>query len=422
MNQKEQDIALFKFKIIAPALQETGVKQVEYFKKMATKEHNVPFMSKKIFSSSTFKKWLHLYRKDGFSALKPSYRKDKGISRKLNLPLIEKIKKILGMFNFRTVKNLYDYLINEEYITEKNFTYTTLNNFVREKGLFNIKNKSIKRKAYESLYINSLWIVDFMYGPYVYFGKKKVQSYLCAIIDDYSRLIVRAKYYITMSNLAFELTLKEAISAFGICNKLYSDNGKVFLEGHLALIAAKLGFVMIHSKVGDAASRGKIERYFRTVRDRQIPVFHYKYKDREKTIENLNKHFELWLLEDYNKKIHSSIKKTPFDRYMENKEKTTVRNCSDAKLNNAFMHIIYRRVNNDSTVQINNILYEVPAKYINKKIQIRYSIDIKEYFLFENDTQVIKLIKLDKKRNSIFPIRFHNNDEQNNNKSGDNNV
>jgi len=408
---KKQEFALFKYKLIAPVLVESNILARDYFREASLKEYDIPGLGKKKFSAKTFVKWLHLYRKHGFEGLMSFQRKDKGHFRKISTELLEKIKHLLSIYQFRTVKNLHEYLINENIISPQGFTYATLNNVFNAHNLKNFLPNPKARKAFETEHIHSLWMVDFMHGPYVKKGRHKVKSYLCAIIDDYSRFIMGAQFFETESNYALEITLKDAISIFGIPNRLYSDNGKVFLSGHLSLIAARVGFILIHSKPYDAASRGKIERYFRTVRDRFIPFFHIHTKETDITLENLNAQFSTWLKQEYHMKEHSSFKMKPYDRYFQNRNITKIRVIEKDKLDKAFMHVEHRTVAQDSTITIHNIRYEVPPRFINKKIEIRYQIEAPDsFYIFENEQCTAKAIKLDKKLNSHFPIRFNEQD------------
>ena len=407
--------ALFKFQIIAPVLNDRELNQKKYFKKMAGQKYlNPNFTKQEKFSPSTFKKWLFLYKKYGLSGLQGGVRKDKGESRSIGDELKQTVSNLVGEYKFRTVTNLYEYLIANNIISEHEFTYATLNNYIKQNNIFNPDIQKKERKAYEVEHINNLWVTDFMYGPYVFVGKSKVRTYLCAIIDDYSRVIVAAAFYETQSTLALELTLKNAIATFGIPNKLYSDNGKVFSGGYLDIISARIGFIMVHSKPHDAASRGKIERFFRTVRDRFIPGFHIRNKDQRLTLELLNSDFSSWLFADYNNKIHSTINSTPLSRYFADNENVKIRKVAKQDINTIFYHTMYRTVNNDSTISNNRVIYEVPAKYIGKKIEIRFSPECQnELFLYENDKQILQLKILNRHENSKFPIRF-NKEEFNN--------
>lgn len=409
---KNMDFALFKFQIIAPVLNDNKMVQKKYFEQMAEKTFDLSFTKQTKFSSTTFKKWLYLYKKYGLDALKGQFRKDKGSTRVISDELKEKIKKLATEYNFRTITNLYEYLIQQEIIYESDFTYATLNSFLRKNNIFNSEIQKKERKAFEMPHINMLWMTDFMYGPYVYSGKSKTRTYLCAIIDDHSRVVTSASFYITQTVKSLEQTLKNAICKFGVPNKLYCDNGKVFIGGYFQVISARLGFVIVHSGVHDAPPRGKIERLFHTVRDRFIPKFYIENKDQRITLDLLNNSFSSWLNNDYNNKIHSGIKQKPLDRYFKDTENVKIRKIPSNQIDPIFYHTIYRRVNNDSTIPYNNTLYELPAKYIGKKVELRFDSACDHIlYLFENDKQILRLKELNKHENAMFPIRF-NKEEQ----------
>jgi hypothetical protein len=53
------------------------------------------------------------------------------------------------------------------------------------------------------------------------------------------------------------------------------------------------------------------------------------------------------------------------------------------ELDNHFLHRVTRKVNNDATIILNSKYFEVPAKYIGQKINIRYSpFDLDKAFIF----------------------------------------
>jgi len=405
-KDKEIQIAVFKYGIIAPVLNDKSIQQKKYFLKMAQNEYDMPYMGKRKFSASTFKKWLLKYYKDGFEGLKPSFRKDKGDSRSISENLRHILGDVVKKYKFRTVKNVYDYLIVRNIIKENQFTYATLNNYIKKNALFNPEIQKKPRKAFETEHINELWMTDFMYGPYVKEGKKKLRSYLVVILDDHSRFILAGDFFLTQSLISFEQVLKDAFLKFGICNKLYMDNGKVFVDNHLKLISARLGFVLVHSRPFDASSRGKIERFFRTVRDTFIPNLYIETK--EFTLKQLNESFHKWLREKYNRKVHSTIKTTPFDRYFNDMKNVKIRKKSAQVIQQAFLHTTERIVNRDSTISFETELFEVDPKYIGQRIEIRFDPTRKdELYLFENDNKVCQIKKLDRQANAKFPVKFN---------------
>ena len=409
MNEQDK-IAIFKYGLIAPVINDQSINKTRYFKKIAMMEYEYPGRVDKVkFSYRTFKKWLHLYGKFGYEGLKPAIRDDKGISRKIKKPIQEQIRELCSDYDFKTISNLYRYLIAEKIIEPGMFTEVTLRNFLRANQIHFDSQEKKPRKAFEAPHINILWTADFMHGPYVRTGKKKIKSYLCAIIDDYSRLITGASFYLAESSSSLEKTLKDAVLTYGIPQKFYCDNGKVFVSGYLHMVCAKLGTALIHSKPYDSPSRGKIERYFRTVRDMFLPNIIY---DSNLTIDILNDQFKKWLSEEYHKNVHRGIQDTPLDRYLNDMPDVKIREIAPHEVDGCFLHTVYRRVKNDSTITVDNILYEVPTKYIGKKIEIRFPLDApRDIRIYENNRQVATPKILDKHYNAQMHIQYSHKED-----------
>ena len=177
------------------------------------------------------------------------------------------------------------------------------------------------------------------------------------------------------------------------------------------MVCAKLGTALIHSKPYDSPSRGKIERFFRTVRDMFIPRLYIEHKTF--TLDQLNAAFSQWLLDEYNNNTHKSINDTPMDRYLADMPNVSIKTIVPSEADNFFHHAIFRKVKNDSTVAVDTILYEVPSKYIGKKIEIRYPLDNpQDLRIYEDDQQVAALTKLDKHYNSEARISYHTQEDE----------
>jgi transposase InsO family protein len=103
-----------------------------------------------------------------------------------------------------------------------------------------------------------------MYGVYLQQrGKdgryRKRQTYLVAILDDHSRLLCHGQFYFEQNVLAYLDCLKQAVQKRGIPERLYADNGQVFLSTQVKRIAAKMGTTVIHTKPRDAAAKGYVK-------------------------------------------------------------------------------------------------------------------------------------------------------------------
>ena len=176
-----------------------------------------------------------------------------------------------------------------------------------------------ERRAFEAPHAGDLYQTDIMYGPKLSLlcpdGRYRAQdTYLIAIIDDYSRVICHAEFFFKQDLMSYIHTLEQAVRKYGIPNRVYCDNGQVFMSPQIKRIGAQIGTRVLHTKVRDAAAKGKIERWFLTVRNRflngVLPV------KKVKTLEELNELFNVFVSE-YNQRIHSSINSSPIQRWLQ---------------------------------------------------------------------------------------------------------
>jgi hypothetical protein len=131
-DKKSEDIALFKYGIIAPILNDTGKRQAKYFRNMAKKVHEVPSLGEKKYKAPTFKSWLRDYRNGGFDALKLKTRADKGSSRKIREHLAHIIKDKVENFPFLSSAAIYRLLIAEGEIMPNQFGENTLRKYIKK--------------------------------------------------------------------------------------------------------------------------------------------------------------------------------------------------------------------------------------------------------------------------------------------------
>jgi len=133
-----------------------------------------------------------------------------------------------------------------------------------------------------------------------------------AFIDDCSRIIPFA-YFSTKQNFGVmkDVYLKAVIRR-GIPALVYLDNGKVYRSSIFHEGCARMGTTVIHAQVRDAASKGKIERFFSTVRKRFLPLISTEMLP----LDELNRAFLQWLEDDYHRKIHTGLGMTPLEKYM----------------------------------------------------------------------------------------------------------
>lgn len=411
---KRKEIALFKYSLISPVLVGNVAVQMSYFREMAQKEHNVPHQGRKKYKALTFKKWLKMYRRHGFDVLLPKERNDRGKSRKIDCQLQLDIKNALETYPFLNGSALHRLLVSEGNIRVGGINEGTLRKYIRDNQLRK-QFPADARKKFEKKYINQLWTADCMHGPYLQLENqsRKHKVFLIAAIDDHSRMICARGWFSHENSTALETTLKEGFGRYGLPQKLYCDNGSIFSSFHLQLACARLGIALIHSKPYDSPSRGKIERYFRTVRDKFLATLQ---KEEISNLEMLNDRFEHWLDKEYHKHLHTGIGETPMNRFMKNND-TQIRRVSQHELDTAFQMTIRRKVKNDATISVNSHLYECPPQFIGTTIEIRYPSDKpRDLTIYLNDKPLAKIKKVNLHENAdnhTLGISFTKKEEKN---------
>ena len=377
------DIAHFRFALVAPVIQGTFFEPsaAAYFRKVTEQDLTLPDGTLFKYNPKTLEKWLEAYRNNGMDGLMPKKRSDKGTSRALNDTAIEEIFNLKEQFPKLNATQIYFKLVENRFLSPS-VSVAAVQRFIKKHDLKSARNLNIKdRKAFEEAYFGAMFQADTCYLPYISEGGKKQRTYLIMILDDHSRLIVGGQIFYNDNAYNFQQVLKSAVSTYGIPHKLYLDNGSNYIDKQLALICGSIGTVKLHTPVRDGASKGKIERNFRTLRDRWLNGLDMS------TITSLETFNEL--LADYIRKhnttVHSAIKETPMDRFIRTRGKIKVPS-SHEWLDHNFHNRIERKVNNDSCISINKIYYDAPQQFIGMKVEVRFLPGSMEeaYILYDN--------------------------------------
>ncbi len=210
---------------------------------------------------------------------------------------------------------------------------------------------------------------DVMHGPAVFTaGRKKHKAYLIAFIDDASRVIPYAEFALGEKTRDFMPVFKQAIMQRGIPKRLFVDNGSAFRSRHLAIVCARLGVTLIHSRAYHAAAKGKIERWFRTVRQQFIPMLSDHNKS---SLANLNQALWAYVEGEYHHNIHRMLGESPLDRWA---------GCAGRvrypepglDLEEVFLLEDKRKVHKDRTISLHGKVYEADAALVGETVIVRY--------------------------------------------------
>ena len=320
----------------------------------------------------TLEDWYYAFQKGGFDALKPKQRSDRGKPRRLSPQQQQWILERARSFPGVPVKLLYrQWKQTDPTLPALSAIYRWLEcNDLDAQGRRYLLRQNIPgpTKAFEAPGVNDLWIADFSPGPFLALHPKTLPTHLCVILDDHSRLIPFASYGLAADTQAFLACLKEALRRRGLPRKLYTDNGGPFVNDHLKIVCANLGIRLIHSKPGHPWSRGKVERFFRTLQQDFETGLRLPGQAAGSLLE-LNGKLSLWLQEIYHPRDHDGIGESPQERFT--RALPLLRPLDpQLDLDRLFYTRIDRVVRKDGTVRINNGLFEINPALRGLKVQL----------------------------------------------------
>lgn len=396
-NNDYNDIGLFKFGIIAPAINKTHIYPTNEKFFDALSKQTFSFKGKNYtFSKSTLKKWYYIYNHKGFTKLQKCIRNDKDCSRKLNNDIIQRIITIRENYPQATGTSIYNKLISENYINKNKVSLSTILRFLKNNNLKSSQISNVERRMFEMEHVNDCWQSDTSDGPYITIDGVKKRAKLIMFIDDKSRMIMGFDFFFNDNAINMQSVLKKAVKTYGIPKKLFVDNGGPYSNKQLSLICASLGIILINAKPYSPESKAKIERSFRTIKDGWMRCTDWNCF---KSLDDAKKSLNNFLYNNYINKIHSSTNQTPNERW--HNEYNFVKYKDECEVDKMFLHRVSRKVRNDRTIKINNIFYEVPFKYVGLNIDFRYDPeDLSEIYVFKNEEQLETCKVVDKVSNS----------------------
>ncbi len=393
--KRNAEVAQFRFALIAPVIQGLfpDASATAYYKRVTASPLTLPDGNSISYSYKTLEKWKSQYSLGGLDALMPSARSDKGISRALSDEAIAEIYRIKKEQPRMNATQIYEHLVQESFLLAS-VSVDSVQRFIRHNDLKSARDPNLRdRKAYEEDEFGKIWQADTCYLPYITEDGQTRRVYCIIIIDDHSRLLVGGELFYNDNAYNFQKVLKNAIATYGIPDKLYVDNGCSYSNEQLSMICVSLGILLLHTRVRDGASKGKVERHFRTLKERWLYTLDIS------SITSLSQFNDMLrdYMRSYNTTFHRGIDGIPLERYEASKDHPR-KPQSREWLDDCFYNRISRKVRKDSTISIDKISYDVPMQFISAKVDIRFLPDDIDsaFILFENQR---------------FPIRRTNRNE-----------
>jgi transposase InsO family protein len=323
----------------------------------------------------TLEEWFYKYRNGGFEALKPRPRKDRNKSRILPEDTQQLILEMKREDPGRSAHLILRELELAGRIATSQASVSMVQRLLRRHGLSvpRMEWDHAARYRWEAAVCGELWQADALHGPLLMnpaTGRSQ-RVIVFGLIDDRSRLMPYLEGGFGETEQRFLSVLYQAMARRGIVRKLLLDNHASFSGYDLRLLCARLGIHLVHSRPGDAPSKGKIERIWRTLRAQLIDRLDL---ERVTTLDEFNLRLWTWVETEYHRQPHSSLSgRTPLEVW--ESEADQIRWAEDhQQLEQNFYGEAERFVRNDSTVQWRGIFYEVPPYLRRQKVRLRYAL------------------------------------------------
>ncbi len=361
-----REAALKRYAQIAPLL-EDGLEKAEAQKRRAEILEREPAVSER-----TLRRHLAAYREQGFGGLCPKKRTDAGRPRAVPAKVLEEAAALKRELPQRSVKRIIEILEGEGRVKRGLLRPSTLARHFTKLGLMEIpKVPKGGFRRFQKEHRNCLWQADLKYGPYLPDAKnpgKKTRTYLLAFIDDYSRLVPHAEFYLDQKLPALENCLRKAILKRGIPDKIYVDQGKIFVSRWFRMACARLNIRHLAAKPYSPEAKGKIEKFMQFV-DGFIAEVNLRPLE---TPKELNEAFQAWLEEGYNHRPHSALAPggTPASAFAGDVKR--LRFATTEELREAFLWEADRQADKTGCFKLEGRVYDAGPALAGKTVEARY--------------------------------------------------
>ena len=371
-KQRMEQVALFRFGVLGDLVHlSPGEKALcARLREKAEREYQIPFSTRTHVAAETIRDWLKGYRKAGFEGLKPKVRADLGESRAIPREVADLLLSFKEEHPEATVQQVIAWVQQSGKLPEGvRLKPTTTHRLLSRHGLMELEvpvaSKDRRRFSFEKA--GELWMSDVMHGPAVLVGQRKRKTYLIAFLDDATRVVPYAAFADAESTAAFLPVFKQAVLRRGVPLRLFVDNGAAYRSQHLSLVCAKLGVALIHARPYQPQSKGKQERFFRTLRMQLLPTL---TPADLASLDALNRRLWAYLENEYHRAPHKGLGgEAPLDRWA--KVADEVRYLDDT-LDDLFLAEAQRKVHADRVVSLHGVAYEVDASLVGEKVTLRY--------------------------------------------------
>jgi putative transposase len=383
--ERARAIGLFRYQLIRepadPGLSSKA--RGRLVREIAAREHTDPAGRRRRISRDTLDRWIRAWRRGGFDALVPDPRQS---SPRLPVEVIEMALALKRENPARTAAQVRRILRSQmgwapgERTLQRHFADDPQIAAMLGALAAGGPGSEAVFGRFEADRPNELWTGDALHGPSV--GGRK--TYLFAFLDDHSRAIVGHRFGFAEDTVRLAAALRPALGSRGVPDAVYVDNGSAFVDAWLLRACAKLGIRLTHSTPGRPQGRGKIERFFRTVREQFLVEITGEIAGEPAVtgsrddsggggrhpvgdLGELNRLFTAWVETVYHRRVHSETGAPPLARWHAGGPFPLP---TPAALAEAFLWEAHRTVTKTALVSLQGNTYQVDPLLVGRRVEL----------------------------------------------------
>jgi putative transposase len=333
--------------------------------------------STRCYAVPTLERWYYACKKRGPEALVPKARADKGHGRKLDAETRELLCDIRADNRCASVPLILSTLQEEGRLPkapddEHAISPQTVRKLFAQRGLTRVSAKAaanddpeqgpLMRLKWQASHPGALWHGDVCHFSILNGGVKKPVR-IHAHLDDASRYIVGIEAFWTEREEDMLTLFIDALRVHGPPDALYLDNGSTYRGEVLITVCQRLGILLLHPKPHNPQARGKMERFWRTLREGLLA-----FCTGEISLEELNRRLRAFVERYHNKPHTGLLGRSPNSAYRAHKHTDDL---DEQKLHKALLVRESRRVGQDNIVRVDGVAWELGQGFLaGKKVTI----------------------------------------------------
>ena len=398
-----EQVAIFRAQVIGPLVSRDFTSRGELaaaIRELARKRYRPPAAeASRSYSEATLERWYYRYKKNGLAALRPRPRSDSGHARELTAEQRELLLAIRREHPVASAALIVRTLELDGRLAKRSVSLSTVRRLYDQHGLdrVTLAAQGRVRQRWQADRADALWHADVCHGPAMRIGERTVPLRIHAILDDHSRYVVAIQAATSEREVEMLALMVKAMRALGRRpGALYLDNGATYTGDVLVTLCARLEIGLLHAAPEDPQARGKMERFWRTLRDGML-----NHIGTPGSLHDVQVRLLAFLAQHYHVSPHASLMgKTPAHVY--ESAHRDVRAVGDDELAGALRVHAKRRVRTDGTLEIGGTTFETRTGFLSGRVVVvaRSLLDVTADPWIEHEGQRYLLARVEPEENA----------------------